>query len=467
MPRWSPDGRRLAFASNRDGDHKQLYVLPLDGGEPLCLTDLKEDVEQPAWSPDGTRIAFASRVPEPGVRGEGREEAPAPPVHPPPLQARQRGMDGRPPLPPVRGAGRRIRASRPSSPRGVRGPARVVSRRRSGSRSSPRATTTGTCRPPKTFTSMDAEGGEPARPHPDDGYYELPVVVARRLRVAYLCTPAASTNRATTAGRRSWTWRRASGASSPRTLDRNCGPYPAVREPLWDGERLLFAVEDDGNTHSIACRPTGGDARARWSAATWWVTGFDAAGGVVVHAAATPTTPTEIFVGDRPLTEVGKALRGRRRASRSERFVGDFAGRRRRWRRGSSARHGFEAGQALPAPAQHPRRAVHAVRQQVLRRVPGRTRRRATPSSTRTPAARPATARSGAAPSAARSSGGTGWGWRRLRGPHGGHGRGARAVRLHRSRPPRRDGRVVRRLHDVVDRRPHRPVQGGGARSGP
>src|SRR5438270_7182341 len=39
-PRWSPDGRRIAFISERPGDKKpQLYVLPLDGGEPVRLTE--------------------------------------------------------------------------------------------------------------------------------------------------------------------------------------------------------------------------------------------------------------------------------------------------------------------------------------------------------------------------------------------------------------------------------------------
>jgi Tol biopolymer transport system component len=44
LPRFSPDGQRLAFVSTRDGTKQQLYVLPLAGGEPVKLTDLKEDV---------------------------------------------------------------------------------------------------------------------------------------------------------------------------------------------------------------------------------------------------------------------------------------------------------------------------------------------------------------------------------------------------------------------------------------
>src|SRR5215469_4524569 len=62
-PRWSPDGRLLAFLSNRDGDEEkasaELYVMPAAGGEPRRLTDGQEDVEAIAWSPDSQRIAFA------------------------------------------------------------------------------------------------------------------------------------------------------------------------------------------------------------------------------------------------------------------------------------------------------------------------------------------------------------------------------------------------------------------------
>jgi dipeptidyl aminopeptidase/acylaminoacyl peptidase len=61
QPRWSPDGRALAFVSNRTGSN-QLYVLPITGGEPRRLTDLPRGVSEIAWSPDGTAIAFTART---------------------------------------------------------------------------------------------------------------------------------------------------------------------------------------------------------------------------------------------------------------------------------------------------------------------------------------------------------------------------------------------------------------------
>jgi len=65
-PRWSPDGSRLAFVSEREpGKPGQLYGVPLGGGEPIRLTDLKGGVDAawgPVWSPDGEQLAFTSRV---------------------------------------------------------------------------------------------------------------------------------------------------------------------------------------------------------------------------------------------------------------------------------------------------------------------------------------------------------------------------------------------------------------------
>src|SRR5258708_12757176 len=64
MPRWSPDGRWLAFTSNRGEDKKtpaNLYVIPAAGGEARKLTDLKESVESVEWSPDSKRLAITAR----------------------------------------------------------------------------------------------------------------------------------------------------------------------------------------------------------------------------------------------------------------------------------------------------------------------------------------------------------------------------------------------------------------------
>jgi dipeptidyl aminopeptidase/acylaminoacyl peptidase len=74
-PRWSPDGRWLAFlrvastGATGPASKPQLYLLPTDGGEPRRLTDHPLGAGMPVWSPDSNRIAYTARVPEPGRYG--------------------------------------------------------------------------------------------------------------------------------------------------------------------------------------------------------------------------------------------------------------------------------------------------------------------------------------------------------------------------------------------------------------
>src|SRR2546428_350717 len=58
-PAWSPDGKRIAFQTNRDGPY-HIYVMDADGGNVRQLTSGDADDRHPTWSPDGKRIAVES-----------------------------------------------------------------------------------------------------------------------------------------------------------------------------------------------------------------------------------------------------------------------------------------------------------------------------------------------------------------------------------------------------------------------
>jgi dipeptidyl aminopeptidase/acylaminoacyl peptidase len=72
-PQWSPDAKRLAFISDRDG-RAQVYSIRIDGGEPQRITDVKTAVQSFAWSPDGKRIAYIAADPVSEMREKEKKD---------------------------------------------------------------------------------------------------------------------------------------------------------------------------------------------------------------------------------------------------------------------------------------------------------------------------------------------------------------------------------------------------------
>jgi len=58
-PKWSRDGKRIVFQSNRDGND-EIYVMDADGGYQTRLTFRDSSDANPVWSPDGQKIVFHS-----------------------------------------------------------------------------------------------------------------------------------------------------------------------------------------------------------------------------------------------------------------------------------------------------------------------------------------------------------------------------------------------------------------------
>jgi Tol biopolymer transport system component len=68
MPRWSPDGRAIAFVGHPSGaqSHWKIYLVSATGGNPEELAPGDDDQANPTWSPDGASLVFAGA---PWLRG--------------------------------------------------------------------------------------------------------------------------------------------------------------------------------------------------------------------------------------------------------------------------------------------------------------------------------------------------------------------------------------------------------------
>src|SRR5271170_6001081 len=74
-PRWSPDGKFLAFLSERNEGKTQVWLLNRQGGEAQQLTDTAQDVEDFAWSPGGRRMVLVLRDPTPEELDAAKEKS--------------------------------------------------------------------------------------------------------------------------------------------------------------------------------------------------------------------------------------------------------------------------------------------------------------------------------------------------------------------------------------------------------
>ncbi|SEN13048.1 Dipeptidyl aminopeptidase/acylaminoacyl peptidase [Mesobacillus persicus] len=79
-PRWSPDGTKIAFVSNRE-EKEQIYVLDTSGGEARRITSCPNGAKRPIWSPDSKSIAFSvSLKPSESIIADDKEEKEPEPI---------------------------------------------------------------------------------------------------------------------------------------------------------------------------------------------------------------------------------------------------------------------------------------------------------------------------------------------------------------------------------------------------
>jgi dipeptidyl aminopeptidase/acylaminoacyl peptidase len=315
-PRWSPDGTRLAFLSERaPAEKRQVYAMVADGGEPVKLTTLKHGTSSVAWSPDGSRLAFVSPVggsPEPESEEEKRKSQPARVITS--LKYRFNGegfiYDRRPHVfvvgadggTPVQLTDGDFADADPTwSPDGA---SIVFASARHAERDDDDAS---------DLWRVAAAGGTPLRLTTTAGPVMFPAFSPDGRQLAYLARPGRNAY-----GRnvRVYTMPSDGGPAVCVTdaLDRSCGPLHV--RPLWspDGGSIVVAAEDHGEVGLWRAAVSGSPPPGRLVRGERVVHGFSASadGRLLAFAASDPVAPAEIFVAgadgrdERQLTRINQ-----------------------------------------------------------------------------------------------------------------------------------------------------------------
>jgi dipeptidyl aminopeptidase/acylaminoacyl peptidase len=335
-PRWSPDGRQLAFVSEREpGKKGQLHVMRADGGEPRRISDARHGIVGFDWSPDGTRLVFGARVggpPEPETEAEKRLSQPPRVITTLAYKYNGEGFvhDRRRHLFVVSadgGPARQITDGDWDDMDPVWAPdgrAIAFASARHADRDRDDAL---------DIWIVPAGGGEPRRVTDTAGPAVRPAFSPDGGTIAYLgrlSIKGFGRNVDLLAVPEAGGPARALSAA----LDRSCGPIE--QRPLWsgDGAFITFAVEDRGGLGLYRVSAGGGRLPEPVVAGPRVVTGLSAArsSGRLAFAATDPVTPPEVFVceadggAERRLTDLNRQWRAEVSLAIPERFTVSRAG---------------------------------------------------------------------------------------------------------------------------------------------
>ena len=328
-PRWSPDGRSLAFVSHRDEHGSTLHVIPVgDGGEVTTVATWPEEITDVRWSPDGSTLAFLARE-----RDEDRYAQKKAKDQPPRRVDRlffRLDSEGwtidRPRhvfVVPVDGS------SRPRAVAGGRFEESGLAWSPDGARiafASARQDDWDLDRAVDLWLVDLAPGAEPRRLTTTSFSYGRPSFSpdGRLLAFAWVDQHISPTHG------QIGVLDLESGEERILTaeLDRQCTPYPSSREPVWDGGDIVFTIEDAGNVHVYRVpadrdgkpeKVIGGDRQ---------VTSFDVQAGMLAFSVATATALPEMCAvaasgkgRETQLTTIGRTFATVHQPVAPERFV--------------------------------------------------------------------------------------------------------------------------------------------------
>ncbi|MGO9560092.1 MAG: S9 family peptidase [Acidimicrobiales bacterium] len=305
MPRWSPDGRLLAFVADAEDGPSEICVLPVaHGGERVRIAAWPTTVSELAWSPDGRCMAFVGRDRDADRYGPPGEERKPKDMSPRRVTRLFSRLDSegwvfdRPSRVMV------VNADGSSPPRPLTdGPyqAHGVAWSPDGARiafASARHETWDLDLAVDLWAVPSDGAGPPERLTETLAAYSHPAWSPDGTKIAYVrvSTPSNEPRHQQVGVVDLATGRRRELTTG---LDRSCGAHGSTRPPVWTGDRLLLGVEDSGNLHVYAVRAAGDGAPEAIVDGERWVGSWDWAAGTLAMSVSTPTTFPELVV--RPL----------------------------------------------------------------------------------------------------------------------------------------------------------------------